>query len=68
MVEDKFTLEEIILIKSCNTKDKEKAIQILDSYLEDVDSEMAEIVQNTINKLKEIQDQKDFLELADYPI
>lgn len=64
---DKFTIEEIMLIKSCNTKDKDKAVLILKSYLKDVGSEMAETIRNTIDKLQELN-QEDFLEAANYPI
>ena len=63
----KFTIEEIMLIKTCNTKDKDKAIRILDSYIKDVDPAMVETIQNTITKLKE-QNQEEYLEAADYPI
>lgn len=62
-----FTIEEIMLIKSCNTRDKDKAIRILDSYIEDVDPAMAETIRNTITKLKR-QNQEEYLEAADYPI
>ena len=64
---EKYTIEEIMLIKSCNTKYKDMAIQILNSYMRDVDSEMAKTIQNTIVKLKE-QSQEDYLEALDYPI
>ena len=63
----KFTIEEIMLIRSCNTKDKDKAIRILDSYVTDVDPAMAETIQDTIAKLKG-QSQEEYLEAADYPI
>ncbi len=64
---DKFTIEEIMLIKSCHTKDKDKAILILKSYLKDVGSEMAETIRNTIEKLQKLS-QEDFLEAVNYPI
>jgi len=67
---EKFTIEEIMLIKSCNTKNKDKVVLILKSFLKDVKdvgSEMAETIRNTIDKLQELN-QEEFLEAADYPI
>lgn len=63
----RYTIEEIMLIKSCNTKDKDRAIQILGSYIGVVDYEMAKLIRNMITNLKE-QSQEEYLEAADYPI
>lgn len=69
---DNFTLEEIYLVKSCNTNRKDYAIQILKKYLmekyvNNYDSSMIEIIHNTLDKLQKLQEQ-DFIELIDYPI
>lgn len=69
---DSFTLEEIMLVKSCNTKRKDSAIQILKGYLmekyvNNYDAGMVEIIRNTLGKLRDLPEQ-DFIELIDYPI
>lgn len=69
---DNFTLEEIYLVKSCNTNRKDSTIQILKKYLiekyvNNYDAGMIEIIHNTLDKLQKLQEQ-DFIELIDYPI
>ena len=71
-VADKFTLEEIILVKSCNTKRKDSAILILkkylmEKYINNYDAGMTEIIHHTFDKLQKLPEQ-DFIELIDYPI
>ena len=81
-ITSKFTLEEIYLIKSCNTKRKDSAIRILkrfkkeiqilnryrmEKYVNNYDAGMAEIIHNTLGKLRDLPEQ-DFIELIDYPI
>lgn len=65
-VTDNFTVEELVLIKSCNTNNKGSAIHILETYL-NMDAVMDEIIQHLIDKLQNVPEQ-DFIELINYPI
>lgn len=71
-ITSKFTLEEIYLIKSCNTNRKDSVIQVLkgylmENYVNNYDAAMTEIIHNTLGKLQNLPEQ-DFIELIDYPI
>lgn len=61
-----FTLEEIYLIKSCDSDNKFGVIKELGKYLNYVDSDMKEIVRNALDKLHGISD-KEFTDLKNYP-
>lgn len=65
-VTDNFTVEELVLIKSCNTNNKGSAIHILETYL-NMDAVMDEIIQHLIDKLQNVPEQ-DFIKLINYPI
>lgn len=61
-----FTLEEIYLIKSCDSDNKSGVIKELEKYLNYVDSDMKEIIYNALDKLHGISD-KEFTDLRNYP-
>ena len=61
-----FTIEEIMLIKNCNTRDKKSAIKTLKLYTDSEDSGMNETLHNTISKLHGVTEQ-EFIELLEYP-
>ncbi|MCI8774746.1 MAG: hypothetical protein HFI50_12620 [Lachnospiraceae bacterium] len=61
-----FTLEEIYLIKSCDSDNKSGVIKELEKYLNHVDAGMEEIIHNALDKLYEITD-KEFIDLRNYP-
>lgn len=61
-----FTLEEIYLIKSCDSDNKSGVIKELEKYLNHVDSDMKEIIHNTLDKLYGISDM-EFTDLRNYP-
>lgn len=62
-----FTIEEIILIKNCNTRDKKSALKTLRTYADSGDPSINEISYHTRIKLRDVTDQ-EFIELVDYPI
>ena len=62
-----FTIEEIYLIRSCNSKNKTKIIDVLEGYLKSTDFGMVEMADNALAKLKDASD-KEFLELINYPL
>lgn len=61
-----FTLEEIYLIKSCDSDNRSGVIKELEKYLNYVDSDMKEIIHNALDKLHGISD-KEFTDLRNYP-
>lgn len=61
-----FTLEEIYLIKSCDSDDKSGVMKELKSYFKYVDSDMAEIINNALGKLSKLSDEA-FADLRNYP-
>lgn len=61
-----FTLEEIYLIKSCDSDYGSGVIKELEKYLNYVDSDMKEIIHNALDKLHGISD-KEFTDLRNYP-
>ena len=62
-----FTIEEIMLIKNCNTRDKKSALKMLRTYADSGDPSINEISDHTRIKLHDVTDQ-EFNELVDYPI
>lgn len=65
-VTNNFTVEEIVLIQSCNTNNKDSAVHILRTYLND-DASMNEIIRHSIDKLQKVSEQ-DFIELINYQV
>lgn len=66
-ITDKYTLEEICLIKICNTHDKDMAVQLLQTYLDNVPSKVVEIINQLVNKLQRLSDE-EFVEIVTYPL
>ena len=62
-----FTLEEIYILKTCHTTNKDKSIQVLKTYLNTGDFAITEIAQSVINKLRKMTEQ-EYLELINYPV
>ncbi len=66
-ITDKFTLEEIYLIKTCNTHDKNMAIQLLQTYLNHVPPQVAEMIRNLLDRLRELSEE-EFAEIVTYSV
>lgn len=63
-----FSLEEIYLLKSCNTNNKERAIKILIDFDSCVDSRMQTVIKHLIVKLHEIKSPEMFIALRNFPV
>ena len=66
-ITDKFTLEEIYLIKTCNTHDKNMAIQLFQTYLDHVAPQMAEMIRNLLDRLRELSEE-EFAKIVTYAV
>lgn len=62
---DKFTLEEIYLVKTCNTHDRNMAVHLLQTYLNHVPSQMARDIIHLLDKLETLSDE-EFAEIITY--
>lgn len=63
----KFTLEEIYLIRSCNSKCRTKIVNELNKYLKINDATIVEMANNVLTKLNKASDD-ELLEVIDYPL
>lgn len=63
----KFTLEEIYLIRSCNSKVRTKIINELNKYLKINDPAIVEMANNALAKLNKASDD-ELLEVISYPL
>lgn len=63
----KFTLEEIYLIRSCNSKSRTKIINELNKYLKIDDPAIVEMANNVLTKLNKASDD-ELLEVINYPL
>lgn len=62
---DKFTLEEIYLVKTCNTHDRNMAVHLLQTYLGHVPQQMARDIIHLLDKLEMLSDE-EFAEIITY--
>lgn len=60
------TVEELNMILLCSSREKDKIIQELQSYLDVAKPDMAEIIQKSIKKLDDMTEE-DLKEVLDYP-
>ena len=66
-ITDKFTLEEIYLVKTCNTHDKDMAFLLLQTYLSHVPWQMSKTILHLLDKLEVLTDE-EFAEIVSFPV